>query len=43
MGFMATRHVESWLPNQGLNPHLCIGRQSLNHWVVREDPGGRFL
>ena len=28
MGFMATRHVESWLPNQGLNPHPL-------HWKAK--------
>ena len=35
-GFLALRHVGSWLPNQGLNPHTLHGSpvQSLSHvWL----------
>ena len=28
IGFMVTRHVESWLPSQGLNPHPL-------HWKAK--------
>ena len=39
-GFLATRHVGSYLPDQGLNlyPLPSIGRWSLNHWTTTEGP-----
>ena len=36
MGSVATWHVGSSFPNQGSNPFLCTGRQTLNHWTTRE-------
>ena len=33
----------SQFPDQGSNPHPCIGRQSLNHWIIREVPEFLFL
>ena len=38
-GFLAARHVSSWLPNQGLNLHpLHWKGNCVNHWNAREVP-----
>ena len=42
-GFLVTRHMEFQSLDQGLNPHPCIGRQSLNPWTTREVSGAAFL
>ena len=36
--FLALRYAGSYFPDQELNLHLCIGRQSLNHWTTSEAP-----
>ena len=37
--FLATRHVASWFPDQGLEPTSpALEAQSLNHWTMREVP-----
>ena len=41
-GFLATRHLGSQLPNQGLNLHPCIRKQSLHHGTTREVAGDYF-
>ena len=38
LGFLAMRHVVSYLTNQGSNPQPLYGRQNLNHWTTREVP-----
>ena len=35
-GFLATRRVGSWFPDQECNLHPSIGRGSLSHWTTRE-------
>ena len=35
--FLAARHVESGLPNQGSNPHPAL-EGKLSHWTVRKVP-----
>ena len=35
-GFMATRHVGSYLPTRDRTHTLWIGRWSVNHWTARE-------
>ena len=37
-GLGCPMHVGSSFPDQGSNPHPCIGRQILNHWTTREVP-----
>ena len=34
--FLATRHVGSQLPQQGLNLHSLHWKASLSHWTTRE-------
>ena len=37
--FLATQHVGSWFPDQGLEPTSpALEAQSLNHWTMREVP-----
>ena len=42
-GFLATRHVESYLPDKGLKPHPWTGRKSLNHWTANPKKLHTFL
>ena len=37
-GLSCTSAWGSSFPDQGLNPHLRLGRQVLNHWATREVP-----
>ena len=34
--FLASRHVGSWFPHQGLNPCHLPWKCSLNHWTIKE-------
>ena len=41
--FLAMRHMRFQLPDQRLNPHRCIGKQSLNNWTAPEVPPYNIL
>ena len=34
--FLAERHVGSWLPNQGSNPHPLHWKAKSNHWTTKK-------
>lgn len=40
--FLGPRSLWDLLPNQGSNPHPCMGRCSRNHWTAREVPSSLF-